>query len=693
MRVGHGLSGGAGVDRLRLGVVVRPLWLLVTGAGLAAFATALPGRWRFLNTPCAGAACEPGQPTVAGLELLARTGLPPGFYGGLLFSFNLLVPALIILVMGAVLWRKPESRVAVALAFGGTTCSLLGGVHEAAAVRGWLGPLDEAYGLLAGTGLAFGLLAFPDGRFRPRWGRLLALPLLAAPFAAPFGPAGESVAAVGFMLTFPCALVLLLLRYRRTASLQHRQQLKWTLYGLGLLVFALLGGLLVSLVLPPAWNAPGAPGDLVTSLVAGGSILCFWLCLALAVLRYRLFDIDLVVRRTLLYGGLTLGVGAVYGLLVATAGVLSLGSDNLLVSLFATGTVALVFGPLRARLQRGVDRLLYGGRSEPYQVVADLTERLGGPLEPAQVFPVTALTVATALKLPYADIALGLEHETVARYGEPGREVEHFNLVYAGEALGRLSVSPRPGEPRLSSADRQLLTNLSRQVGVAAHAFLLAADLERSRLRLVSAREEARRRLGNDLHDSVGGALAGLLRRAEAARNALETDPERARALLDELAAGSRSAALHVRGLAHQLHPPELELLGLAGAVREAVAAADTVPVTLQAPDLPRLPAAAEVAALYTAKEALHNVVRHAHARSCRVRLTLRRDLVLGALAAPVLELEVTDDGCGLGSGHRPGLGLRSMAARAAELGGRCVAEALEGGGTRVLMQLPCPEP
>ena len=345
MRVGQELSSRwTGFGRLRLGVVVRVLWLLTTGAGLAAFATVLPEQWRFLNTPCAGAACEPGQPTVAGRELLARIGLPPGLYGGLLLSFNLLVPALIILVMGVVVWRKPESRVAAALAFGGVTCSLLGGVHEAAALRGWLWPLDRAFGILAGAGLAFGLLAFPDGRFVPRWGRLVALPLLAAPLAVFFGPTGETVATAAFVLTFPCALVLLSVRYRRTDNTRHKQQLKWTLYGLGLLVFALLDSLLVSLLLPPAWNEPGAPGDLVTSLVAGGSILFFWLCLALAVLRYRLFDIDLVVRRTLLYGGLTLGVGTLYGLLITLAGLLSLEGDNLLVSLAATGTVALLFG-------------------------------------------------------------------------------------------------------------------------------------------------------------------------------------------------------------------------------------------------------------------------------------------------------------------------------------------------------------
>ncbi len=1058
MRVGQELnSRWAGFGRLRLGAWVFPLWLVVTGAGLAAFATALPERWRFLNTPCAGAACEPGQPTRAGLELRARVGLPPGLYSSLLFSFNLLVPALIILVMGVVVWRKPGSRVAAALAFGGVTCSLLGGVHEAAALRGWLWPLDRLFGILAGTGLAFGLLAFPDGRFLPRRGRLLALPLLAAPFGVFFGSVGGAISTAGFMLTFPCALVPLTIRYRGTENVQHKQQLKWTLYGLGLLVFALLDSLLVSLLLPPAWNEPGAPGDLVTSLVAGGSILSFWLCLALAVLRYRLFDIDLVIRRTLLYGGLsaavsagylllvvglpyllrspegpvtwfvaalpvvfalgplhgffarwavrtvpvtlgerplsvphassarrgwlrflwwgygvvvfglvlvgvpavlefralpctgavcepqgrltaerlaalmaagvsptgyaywsvftqllvplcgfalfaltlwrrpanraahllalgvlscnalypgsltalaetypwagwlnaalvfvtasallpalfafpdgrfsprwsplllipntlaalllglavspspppyltrvlptlgvwnlliaaaavaalviryrtalaadvrrqvwwvlvgacvatplgllldaavaafgarprpllllevastlnilfflgclavamlfynlfdigmvlrralvygglTLGVGVLYGLLVALAGLLSLEGDNLLVSLVATGTVALLFGPLRARLQRGVNRLLYGQRSEPYRVVADLTERLGGLLEPARVFPVTVETVATALKLPYADIVLGSEPSTVARYGKAGAKTEDFPLAYANKKLGHLSVSPRPGEPQLSRTDRLLLTDLARQVSVSAHAFLLAADLERSRLHLVSAREEARRTLGNDLHDSVGHALAGLVRRAENAREVLEADPKRAAVLLAELADGGRSVARHVRGLAHQLHPPELELLGLVGAVQEVVTATDAVRVTLAAPDLPRLPAALEVAILYTVQEALYNVVRHARAQNCRVRLTLRRDIALGAPLAPVLELEIADDGCGLTPNDRPGLGLCSVQARAAELGGRCLIETSAEGGTRVLTQLPCPD-
>jgi signal transduction histidine kinase len=198
---------------------------------------------------------------------------------------------------------------------------------------------------------------------------------------------------------------------------------------------------------------------------------------------------------------------------------------------------------------------------------------LEASLEPAKVLPQTVTTIAQVLKLPFVEIALCQEGnlQTVSSVGKAKPFSETFPLIYAGERIGELRVAPREGESKLSQADHHLLNDLSRQVGVAAHALLLQADLERSRLRVVSAREETRRRLGNDLHDSVGHQLAGLMRRAETASNLLERDPTAARKLLGELVQGSQGAIEHVRALAHQLHPPELEVLGLADAIREKV--------------------------------------------------------------------------------------------------------------------------
>jgi signal transduction histidine kinase len=411
---------------------------------------------------------------------------------------------------------------------------------------------------------------------------------------------------------------------------------------------------------------------------------------------YNLFDINLVIKRTLIYGSLSLGIALIYVIFIAATGFLTLGGNNLFAWLFATGIVALAVQPLRWRLQRGVNRLLYGYRDEPYTVLSQLGQRLELSSQPTLVLPATVQTIAETLKLPYAAVFLK-EGGIIASHGEVQNKQESFQLTYGGETLGKLVVSPRHTEEAISKADHRLLNDLARQAGAAAHTLLLQADLERSRLRVVSAREEARRRLGNDLHDSVGHQLAGLMRHAETASNLLERDPNTARKLLNELVEQSKGAIEHVRTLAHQLHPPELEVLGLANAIREKVQTfehSNELRVLLETDDLPKLPTAVEVAAYYIVQEALQNVLRHANATLCSIRLKMLNDVTLPTLtvfATPVLELEITDNGCGLTNSKRNGLGLSSMCERATEVGGTSQICNLARGGVRVLVHIPCP--
>jgi signal transduction histidine kinase len=291
-----------------------------------------------------------------------------------------------------------------------------------------------------------------------------------------------------------------------------------------------------------------------------------------------------------------------------------------------------------------------------------------------------------------------------AAYGVPRPQADCLPLAYQGETIGELVVAPRaPGES-FTASERQLLQALARQAGVAVHGVLLTAALERSRLRIVTAREEARRRLGNDLHDGLGLTLTALLRKIETAANVIERDPAATGCLLAELQQQTKAALVETRHLAHALHPPELEVLGLVEALREQVeqhglAGRPEMQVSLELPPaLPPLPPAVEAAAYYIAQEALTNVYRHAHARRCHLRLAYRpcppgQPVSLGLFSTALLELEVRDDGCGPAPGAPPpgtGLGLRSMAERAAELGGTCVIEPLPAGGTRVYARLPC---
>jgi signal transduction histidine kinase len=230
-----------------------------------------------------------------------------------------------------------------------------------------------------------------------------------------------------------------------------------------------------------------------------------------------------------------------------------------------------------------------------------------------------------------------------------------------------------------------LLEDLARQVGVAVHAVRLTTDLQRSREQLVTAREEERRRLRRDLHDGLGPQLASLIMMCEAARELVPNDPVRAQGMMESLAEQAQAAVADVRRLVYALRPPALDALGLTGALRSQVAHQDhnDLRIAIYGPEeLPALPAAVEVAAYRIALEALTNVVRHAEARNCTVRLEMHEKL-------SALRLEVEDDGRGIEENRRAGVGLTSMRERAEELGGSCTVEAVPSGGTRVRAFLP----
>ena len=276
------------------------------------------------------------------------------------------------------------------------------------------------------------------------------------------------------------------------------------------------------------------------------------------------------------------------------------------------------------------------------------------------------------------------EQKSRGRWGANERSSETATGV-SRRSHGELVLGRRgSGEP-FGLADRRLLEDLARQAAAAVHAVRLTADLQRSRQRLVSAREEERRRLRRDLHDGLGPTLAALGLKLETARSRLSGDP-RADALLADLAERTQRAVSDIRQLVYALRPPALDELGLLGALRQVASAAGAPAshgsgVGLEMPDrLPPLPAAVEVATYRVAQEALTNVVRHSRARACTIRLQV---------AGAALRLSIEDDGCGLPANHRAGVGLASMRERAEELGGTFDIEPRPGGGTCVQVVLP----
>ena len=253
--------------------------------------------------------------------------------------------------------------------------------------------------------------------------------------------------------------------------------------------------------------------------------------------------------------------------------------------------------------------------------------------------------------------------------------------------MGELLVAQRdPGVP-FTGVEHRLLEDLARHAGVATHAVQLTSDLRRAQRRLVHVVEEERRRLRRDLHDGIGPTLAGQVLRAGAARRLLPCDLAGADALLAQLEMDLKQVIADLRAIVHNLRPPVLDELGLDGAiqasvVRLGVSSGVAFEVLVGCKQVPTLPAAVEVAALRIVQEALANVVRHARAQTCRVRVKVE--------PRNILEIEVVDDGVGLPDVLRNhGVGLSSMRERAAELGGMCVIEPGAAGGTRVSAHLP----
>jgi signal transduction histidine kinase len=269
--------------------------------------------------------------------------------------------------------------------------------------------------------------------------------------------------------------------------------------------------------------------------------------------------------------------------------------------------------------------------------------------------------------------------------GEPAGDSIALPLVYQAERIGQLLVAPRaPGEA-FAPAERRLLDDIALQAGAALHAIRLTADLQRSREQLVTAREEERRRLRRDLHDGLGPQLASLTLTIAAARELLHRDTQAADQLLGELTIHAQAAIADIRRIAYDLRPPALDDLGLLLALREQAAGYQQagLQITIDAPErLPALLAAVEVAAYRIVQEALTNVVRHANARSCCVRLRIDDGLWV----------EIQDDGRGLPATRRSGVGLTSIRERTTELGGTLTIESAAGQGTHIRVRLPLAE-
>lgn len=692
-------------------LVARVAWSIGVALVLALFLTSLPAYVTHLKTICLHQLCPYLQLTPNGVRALRDLNVSITGYAALTLAFTL-GSALVWIVMGGLLvWRRSDDWMALLVAFLLVVGGASNGINVGATPSqlGWQAQAN-LLGFLNGLAIVAVLALFPSGRFVPSWSRWAIPAFLFASIPHQFFPDWEAGLPrwVGFLglLDFVGTLCLLLLaqlyRYWRVSTSLQRQQTKWILFSLGAgVVLFVAWGLVERFV--PAMN--GSLSDPVNAYLNDLGSLVFPIAFAVAILRYRLWDIDAIINRALVYGALTTSVVGIYIVVVGYVGTVFRTGSNLIVSLVATGLVAVIFQPLRAWLQGTVNRLLYGQRDEPYAVITQLGQRLEGTLAPDAVLPTVAETVAKALKLPYVAIALkqGEEVNVVATHGVPVDGALTLPLVYQAAPIGSMVLGPRQRGEAFTLADHRLLENLARQAGLAAHAVRLTMDLQQSRERLVAAREEERRRLRRDLHDGLGATLAALLLQAGALRMLMRGDLTAADAEVLELQAALRSAIADIRRLVYGLRPPSLDEFGLVGAIREDAARYEAshllaghapsgaldgrLRVLVEAPEhLPLLPAAVEVAAYRVAQEALTNVVRHAHAEVCHVRLALREDGHYG------LTVEVADNGVGLPQEPQSGVGLLSIRERAEELGGSCEIESVPGHGMCVRVHFPLQE-
>jgi signal transduction histidine kinase len=489
-----------------------------------------------------------------------------------------------------------------------------------------------------------------------------------------------TVAAPALVVALPAMLGILVLAFVRSDDVQDRLAVR-------LVVLALTGGVVVRLLLV---DLPSRLGDaaLVPWAMLGPPLVAAVLaCVVVALLRYRLDDIEPTVRRALVQALVATIVGIAF---VAVAGAVNLASEASFEAMVAGGVVAVLLLPVAVALQRAVRRLLYGDRAFPGRVVSDLRQ-LDPMTAPAEALEETLRLLARGLRLSYASIEVfgnGTD-PFEASIGERRGRTTDIDLVAGGATLGRMHLQVAAGRDPFGPGDRRLLADVGTQVGALVQAISINRELQLSRQHLVNAREEERRRVRRDLHDGLGPSLATLAMGLDSARDLVDEDPRKASVLLGQLSDQTRAEIAEVRRLVDGLRPPALDQLGLVSALRQradehnlAARSADRGGLTwsVEADDLDQLPAAVEVAAYRIVVEAVTNAVRHSSADSCVV--TLRRD-------PDALRIEVRDTGVGLPTDLVPGVGLASMRERAEELGGSCSVTSVPERGTTVAVRLP----
>ncbi|HET9588971.1 MAG TPA: GAF domain-containing sensor histidine kinase [Anaerolineales bacterium] len=675
--------------------LARGFQVLVICLTSGLFIASIPLNYEQRSTVCRTESCPPGQLTSASEVALSEVGMSVDSLVRISIALDILVAVTYTICAVVIFVRKPDEPLTIFVSimlvtFG--TATFTGGIRGIAFAYPELDWLTRTIEMIGNTAILAFFFVFPNGRFTPRWTIaifigwfLFQLPRYYFPDSLLNLHGDSAIYNLLFIAFFLSGVAAQIYRYIRVSNVIERQQTKWVIYGLTIG----MGGYLVIRTLSLLVSDPMGSGLLVSLgvvIAATFFILLIPISITIAVIRYRLWDINPIINRTLVYGALSASTIALYIFAVGFASKYFQGA-NLIISFIATGVIAILFEPLRERLQRVVNRLMYGERDDPTTVLTKLSQRLDSALAPDSVLQTIVETLAQTLRLPYAAISL-LDDAHAPRFAStrnlPASELISLPLTYQTERVGELTFAPRAGGESFSTADMKLINIIAHQAGIAAYAVRLNNDLQRSRESLVTAREEERRRLRRDLHDGVGPTLASFSQRLDNAADLVASDPEKSVQLLKELKGQVKGTLADIRRLVYALRPPVLDEFGLVSAIREHVAqyaGPNRLSITFDVTEsMPSLPAAVEVAAYRIVLEAFTNVVQHAEAMHCNIKLKLDSSSLL---------LEVSDDGKGLSTKSHAGIGLASIRERASELGGECTIGSIPSGGTRVSARLP----
>jgi signal transduction histidine kinase len=483
-------------------------------------------------------------------------------------------------------------------------------------------------------------------------------------------------------------------RFRR-GDREVRQQIKWLLLSV-VLIGVLLAYYVVVLIVGADPDTVGGETFSRWSYVAIASFLAVPVSIGLGVLKYRLYDIDVVINKALLYGAIGVFITLVYVAVVVGIGAAIGTTSNAVLSAAAAAIVALAFQPMRRHAQRLANRVVYGKRATPYEVLADLGERLAHEYAVDHVLERVASTLAAGVGADRVVIWLHVGSElhptagwpTGARAAPialPDQSVPEeldgmraFAVRHQGEILGAIGVG-KPSSDPISPADERLVGDLAGQAGLVLRNVRLIEDLLASRQRLVAAQDQERRRIERNIHDGAQQQLVALAVKIRLAEQIVPRNPEKAVALLSELGGHVQETLHDLRDLARGIYPPVLADQGLVAAL-EAQARKSAIPVVVSPNGVGRYPQEVEGAVYFCVLEALQNVAKYAHARSVDVRLVASK----GSLA-----FEVADDGRGFDPAAASGSGLTNMRDRLEALRGSLVIRSSPASGTTVVGRVP----